>query len=169
MDTIIRQCQPDDAEQMIAYVNRISEEPGVAIVLEPGEFKLTAEQERQFIADRLAEDNSLFLVADAAGKIVGALTLRGGLRRAVHHEAVLGITVKKEWRGRGVGDALMAYAVDWAWRSGVITRIELQVFTSNAAAIHLYRKHGFEIEGCRRKAVFREGKYHDDYVMALLL
>ena len=169
MDTIIRQCQPDDAEQMITYVNRISEEPGVAIVLEPGEFKLTAEQERQFIADRLAEDNSLFLVADAAGEIVGALTLRGGLRRAVRHEAVLGITVKKEWRGQGVGNAMMSYAVDWARRSGVITRIELQVFTSNAAAIHLYQKHGFEIEGCRRKAVFREGRYHDDYVMALLL
>ena len=168
MDFIIRRCLPDDAEQIIAYMSLISAEPGISIVVQAGEFNLTAEQERQFIADRLAEDNSLFLVADAGGEIVGALILRGGARRAIRHEAVLGITVKKEWRSRGGGDALMAYAVDWAKGSGVITRIELQVFTSNKTAIHLYQKHGFEIEGRRRNAVFREGVYHDNYVMALL-
>ena len=169
MDFIVREGQPDDAEQIIAYIQRISAEPGISIVLEPGEFTLTVEQERQFIADRAAEDNSLFLVAEAMGQIVGVLGLRGGMRRAVRHETVLGITVAKEWRGRGVGDALMSRAIDWAKRSGVITRIELQVFTSNTTAIHLYQKHGFEIEGCRRKSVYREGSYHDDYVMALLL
>jgi RimJ/RimL family protein N-acetyltransferase len=169
MDFVIREAQPDDAEQIIAYVQRIAAEPGVSIVLQPGEFTLTVEQERQFIADRRAEDNSLFLVAEALGHIVGALTLRGGGRRAVRHEAVLGITVAKEWRGRGLGDAMMTRAIEWARRSRVITRIELQVFTSNTVAIHLYQKHGFEIEGRRRKAIFREGEYHDDYVMALLL
>jgi RimJ/RimL family protein N-acetyltransferase len=169
MDFIIREARPDDAEQMIAFVKRIADEPGISIVLQDGEFTMTVEQERQFIADRQVEDNSLFLVAEAGGEIIGTLTLRGGGRRAIHHEAVLGISVKKEWRGQGVGNALMASAVDRAKRSGVITRIELQVFTSNPAAIHLYRKHGFEIEGCRHRAVFRDGRYHDDYVMALLL
>jgi RimJ/RimL family protein N-acetyltransferase len=169
MDFIVREGRSEDAEQIIAYVNRIAEEPGIAIGLSPGEFTLTVEQERQFIADRAAEDNSLFLVAEAQGQIIGVLTLRGGARRALRHEAVLGITVRREWRGRGVGDALMAYAVDWARRCGVIKRIELQVFVSNSTAIHLYEKHGFEVEGRRRKAVFRDGVYHDDYVMALLL
>jgi len=169
MDFTIREGQPDDAEKIIAYVNRLAAEPGISIGLSPGEFKLTVEQERQFIADRAAEDNSLFLVAEVDGEIVGVLTLRGGARRAMRHEAVLGMSVKQEWRGRGIGDALMTYAVDWARRSGVITRLELQVFVRNTTAIHLYEKHGFEVEGCRRKAIFREGEYHDDYVMALLL
>jgi RimJ/RimL family protein N-acetyltransferase len=169
MDFIVRDGRPGDAEQIIAYVNRIAEEPGIAIGLSPGEFKLTTEQEQQFIIDRAAEDNSLFLVAEAEAQIIGVLTMRGGARRALRHEAVLGITVARDWRGRGVGDALMAHAVDWARRSGVIRRIELQVFVSNVTAIHLYKKYGFDVEGRRRKAVFRDGKYHDDYVMALLL
>jgi RimJ/RimL family protein N-acetyltransferase len=169
MDFFVREGRPEDAEQIIAYVNRISEEPSIAIGLSPGEFNLTVEQEQKFITDRAAEDNSLFLVAEAEHQIIGVLTLRGGARRALRHEAVLGITVAREWRGRGVGNALMAHAVDWARRSGVIARIELQVFTSNQTAIHLYKNHGFEIEGCRRKAVFRDGVYHDDYLMALLL
>lgn len=169
MDFIIREAQPEDAEQIIAFINRIADEPGIAIVIEPGEFTLTVEQEQQYILDRQAEDNSLYLVADAGGEIVGQLGLRGGARHAVRHETLLGITVKKERRGQGVGDALMAQAVDWARKSGVICRVELQVFTSNTHAIHLYEKYGFEIEGCRRKAVFRDGEYHDNYVMALLL
>lgn len=168
MDYIVREAQPADAEQLISHVNRLAEEPGISIALSPGEFNLTVEQERQFITDRAAEDNSLFLVAEAAGQIIGVLTLRGGARRALRHVSVLGITVAHEWRGRGVGDGLMAYAVDWARRSGVIRRIELQVFVRNTAAVKLYIKHGFEIEGRRRKAVFREGKFQDDYVMALL-
>ena len=169
MDFIVREAQPEDAEQIIAFVQRIIAEPGISIVSQAGEFTFTAEQERKFISDCAADDNSLFLVADAGGEIVGQLTLRGGSRRALRHEAVLGITVAKEWRGRGVGNALMARAVEWAKGSGVIRRIELQVFTSNTTAIHLYQNHGFEIEGRRRKAIYREGEYHDDYVMALLL
>jgi RimJ/RimL family protein N-acetyltransferase len=169
MDFIVREAQPDDAEQIINYIQDIAAEPGIAIVLEPGEFKLTVDQERQYLADRAAEDNSLFLVAEAMAQVIAVLNLRGGARRALRHEAVLGITVAKNWRGHGVGDALMTRAIEWARQSGVITRVELQVFTSNITAIHLYQKHGFEIEGRRRRATFREGKYHDDYIMALLL
>jgi RimJ/RimL family protein N-acetyltransferase len=169
MDFIVREARLEDAEQLIAYVQRITAEPGIMLGLWPGEFSLTVEQEQQFIADRAADDNSLFLVAEAGGEIVGVLTLRGGARRSTRHEAILGITVAKEWRSRGLGDALMSRAIEWARQSEVLARIELQVFTSNTTAVRLYQKHGFEIEGCRRKAIFREGEYHDDYVMALLL
>ena len=40
MDVIIREAQPSDAEQLIAYVQRIIEEPGINVALWPGEFRL---------------------------------------------------------------------------------------------------------------------------------
>jgi putative acetyltransferase len=49
-----------------------------------------------------------------------------------------------------------------------VSRIELLVFERNEAAIHLYRKFGFVVEGRRRKAIFRDGKYLDDLMMARL-
>jgi putative acetyltransferase len=63
----------------------------------------------------------------------------------------------------------MARAVEWARNSGVVTRIELDVYVENARARHLYEKFGFEVEGRRRRAIFRDGQYHDDLIMGLLL
>jgi putative acetyltransferase len=47
-----------------------------------------------------------------------------------------------------------------------LTRLDLQVYTDNAAAIHLYEKYDFEIEGTLRRFAFRDGKYVDSYMMA---
>ena len=166
---IIRQAQPSDAEQLIAFVQRLTEEPRINIVLGPGEFILTVEEERKFVADYAASDNSLLLVAEADGRVVGALTCAGGRRQAVRHAATLGMSVAKEWRNRGVGSALLARAVEWARNNPVVSRVELFVFVRNEAAIHLYRKFGFEVEGRRRKAVCRDGEHLDDLIMSLLL
>ncbi|MNJ79511.1 putative acetyltransferase YhhY [compost metagenome] len=47
-----------------------------------------------------------------------------------------------------------------------IERIELTVFTDNQAAIALYRKFGFEIEGTSRAYAVRDGVLVDSYHMA---
>jgi len=165
----IREATPDDAAELIAYVQALANEPDIDIPLEPGEFTLTVEQEREFLEGATAADNSVFLVAVEDGRIVGACNVRGGHRRAMRHSASLGISVAKGWRGQGIGNALMGRLIEWARRGGVITRIELLVYCRNARAIHLYEKHGFEIEGTRRRAVFQDGEYLDGYTMALLL
>ena len=77
MKTIAREAQPSDAEQLIGFVRRLAEEPGVNIVLAPGEFALNVEEERKFVADYAVSDNSLFLVAEREGRIIGVLTCAG--------------------------------------------------------------------------------------------
>lgn len=47
-----------------------------------------------------------------------------------------------------------------------LTRIEPSVYTDNAAAVVLYEKFGFEIEGAHRRYAFRNGEYLDAYSMA---
>ena len=113
--------------------------------------------------------NSLCLVAEDDGRIVGQLMLQGGKRRNVRHAATLGITVGREHRGQGVGRRLMEYAIDWARAGGVVTRIELNVFVRNSNAIRLYESCGFVVEGRRRRSIHRDGEYMEDLVMALLL
>jgi RimJ/RimL family protein N-acetyltransferase len=77
--------------------------------------------------------------------------------------------VAREWRGQGIGRRLLERAIEWARGSGVVTRIELHVFTRNEGAIRLYERCGFAVEGTRRRSVRRDGEYLDDLVMALLL
>jgi len=169
MQVTIREAQPSDAKQLIAYVQRLAKEQDIDIPLAPGEFNLTVEEEKQILADRMASDNSIMLVAEVGGRIVGQLGCKGGNRKATRHAVTLGMSVRRGWRNQGIGSALMARAIEWARSTGVVTRIELNVFARNEMAIHLYEKFGFQVEGRRRRAVYHDGEYLDDYIMALLL
>ena len=109
------------------------------------------------------------LVAEMDGRIVGNVGLIGNPRHIRRrHVASLGITVHDAWHGKGAGSALMQAALDLADKWLQYTRIELTVFTDNAAAIKLYKKFGFEIEGTHRNYAFRNGEYVDVYAMARL-
>ena len=77
--------------------------------------------------------------------------------------------VDREWRGRGVGNALLAAAVDWARAAGA-HKVSLQMWPHNEAARRLYEKFGFEEEGyLRRHYRRRSGEIWDAVVMGLLL
>lgn len=165
----IRQAQPEDAAELIAYFRRLFAEPGINLITEVDEFSPTVELESRTIRDMARATNSLFLVAEADGRIIAQLTLEGGKRRNVRHSVVLGITVAKEWRGRGIGRRLIESAISWARDTGIVSRIELHVFARNEPAIHLYESCGFELEGRRRNAVIRDGESIDDLVMSILI
>ncbi len=165
----IREAQPEDAAELISYFRRVFAEPGINLITEADEFSPTVESESRIIREFVRTVNSLFLVAESNGQIVGQLTLEGGKRRNVRHSAVLGITVASDWRGQGVGRRLMEHAIRWARDGRLLTRIELHVFARNEGAIHLYQAMGFILEGRRRSAVIRDGEPLDDLVMALLL
>jgi putative acetyltransferase len=169
MEITVREAQPADAEQLIAHVQRLSAEPGINIALSPGEFTLTVAEEQKVLTDYAKSDNSIFLVAEVDTQIVGILNCKGGTRRATHHVVTLGMSVDRAWRNQGVGSQLMARATEWARGTGIVQRVELFVFARNKMAIHLYRKFGFEVEGRLQRAMFRDGEYLDDLIMALLL
>jgi RimJ/RimL family protein N-acetyltransferase len=81
----------------------------------------------------------------------------------------IGMLVAREWRGRGVGSALLAAAIGWARERG-LHKLSLSVFAHNTAAIALYTKCGFVEEGCRAKHFRRaNGELWDALEMGLLL
>jgi putative acetyltransferase len=169
MSITVREATPSDAAALLAHLKALTAEPGINIPLGPDEVTTTLEQEKSLLADIAESPNAIMLVAEAEGAIVGELSLRTiSPRRAVKHVATLGMSVKQAWRRKGVGRALLADAITWAPSAG-IKRIELYVYARNAAAVALYEKFGFAIEG-RRKAFIREGdEYLDDFVMGRVL
>jgi ribosomal protein S18 acetylase RimI-like enzyme len=81
----------------------------------------------------------------------------------------LGMAVAREWRGRGVGTALLAAAIEWS-RERALHKLSLTVFVHNTGAIALYRKFGFVEEGRRVKHYRRtSGELWDALDMGLLL
>ena len=114
------------------------------------------------------ENETLVLAAEAEGELAGFLSAdRGGVRRNAH-SAYIVCGIREAYRNQGIGTRLFGMLDDWAKRNGV-TRLELTVLTENAAAVHLYQKCGFEIEGTRRNSMRVRGVYKDEYEMSKLL
>ena len=113
---------------------------------------------------RMVEDiegaDAVVLVAEAGGTPVGEL----GLHLAPYGVADLGMAVAAGWRGRGVGGALLAEAIERAGAAGA-HKLALQVWPHNTAAIALYERFGFLRRHYRR----RSGELWDAVVMGLRL
>lgn len=81
----------------------------------------------------------------------------------------LGMAVAAPWRGRGVGSALLAAAVEWAGEQS-LHKLTLQVWPHNTAAQALYRKFGFVQEGhLVRHYRRRNGELWDALIMGRVL
>jgi ribosomal protein S18 acetylase RimI-like enzyme len=105
------------------------------------------------------------LVAVADGEVIGSIHVG----TSGHGFGEIGMAVAREWRGRGVGSALMEAAIDWARAQG-LHKLSLGVFAHNAAGLALYRRYGFVEEGRRVKHYRRQsGELWDSIEMGLLL
>jgi RimJ/RimL family protein N-acetyltransferase len=123
------------------------------------------ERRRQRFAEQLQSDGTVMLVADADGRLVGQL----GLHVAGYGVADLGMLVAEGWRRRGVGSALLAAGIDRARQAGA-HKVALQVWPHNHAAIALYERFGFQVEGRLRRHYRRHsGELWDAILMGLPL
>jgi len=98
--------------------------------------------------------------------IVGQISISVSSMPRRKHVAAIGMGVKKEFHRKGIGAKLLESVLEMADNWLNIVRVELEVFTDNKAAISLYEKYGFKIEGKLEKFAFRNGKYDDAYKMA---
>lgn len=155
----VREFRPSD----IPAINAMHNDPQVAAqVLQ---IPFTTEAER---ADWIRQSpTERTLVADLDGEPVGVLGLVLHQRRR-SHVGSLGMAVRRDLQGQGIGRLLMAAAVDLADNWYNLRRLELEVYTDNSRAIRLYQSFGFEIEGTMRAFGFRLGQYVDAYKMARL-
>ena len=111
------------------------------------------------------DPDCLALAADTADGVVGGLMARFTRPGVID----LGMQLLHDWRGRGVGSALMSGCVEWA-REKRAHKLTLEVWPHNDAALALYRKFGFEVEGrLRRHYRRRSGQLWDSIVMGLVL
>jgi RimJ/RimL family protein N-acetyltransferase len=106
-------------------------------------------------------------VAIVEGNVVGWCDVYPKPRAALAHSGTLGMGILSEYRGRGIGRALIDATLQAA-RAGGLTRIELTVRVDNEPARRLYESFGFVTEGLCRRHTRVDGEYKDSWLMALL-
>ena len=163
MTIVVRRARVDDAEAFA----RIMGDPGVY----PGLMQMpfaSEEAQRARLAESLAPGKAdVLLVAERGGEVVGSCGMHpAGTSPRRRHVMTLGISVRADAQGQGVGSALMQAMCDLADRWIGLLRLELTVYVDNERAIALYRRFGFETEGRLRGYVLRDGAYVDAFAMA---
>ena len=122
----------------------------------------------------LDEKRSSYLVAvgrDGGGRdgaLQGWVELHRLTPQRLSHVAVLTLAVGHLYRRQGVAGALLEAAYPWAAAVGVL-KLQLSVRAGNGAAVALYEREGFVLEGCERNQVFDDGGFEDNLLMAKFL
>ncbi len=156
-DYVVRPAQAGDARTMAELMAAVAAERDGIATEPPVDI-----DERAALFARSAATS---VVAVAGGQIIGMLHVEASR----HGFGELGMLVHRDWRGRGVGSALLQAAIDWARGHG-LHKLCLEVFAQNAAAIALYRNCGFIEEGRRARQYRRaSGELWDTIMMGLLL
>ncbi len=127
------------------------------------------ESTRQWVEGNIGRGIPQYVALVEETAVVGWCDIIPDSHPGFEHGGRLGVGVLLAHRRQGIGRRLVSTAVDGAREFG-LTRVELEVFSSNEPAIRLYRELGFEREGCRRRARrIRGGGYEDVLTMGLLL
>jgi RimJ/RimL family protein N-acetyltransferase len=101
------------------------------------------------------------------GVVAGSVSWRRMKPKKNAHAGDFGISLAREYWGRGLGKKAVLFVVGKA-RQMRLQRLALTVNADNKRAIRLYRSCGFKKEGTLRKAFKDNRGYHDVFVMARL-
>lgn len=117
-----------------------------------------------FLGNIRSDDH--ILVAELEGKVIGMIGIHLLKSARQRHSAFLGMMVRTEYQGQGIGKKLLENILDLADNWLMLVRIELDVTTDNKRAISLYQSFGFAVEGKKKYAIIKDGKYADLIIMA---
>jgi RimJ/RimL family protein N-acetyltransferase len=164
-EVVLRRAEIADAAAMSAFVGEMVAERLDTIALDR---VISPEEEADYLRKVEAAERAFFMLALEGERVVGMLDIWAGGRANDRHAGRLGMSVARDWRGRGVGRRLMQAAIAEARKWDGFRRIELDVVSWNAPAIALYESLGFVVEGRRRMAISLRGKPEDTLLMALV-
>jgi RimJ/RimL family protein N-acetyltransferase len=160
----IRGAVPDDAPALIECLKRVGGESSY-LTFGPEGRGFDEVKQRAVLAEAHAKDNALALVALDGDRIVGNLLFEGGDRPRIRHGGELGISVLQAYGGKGVGRAMLEALIAWAEGSGVVRKLDLRVRSDNLAAIRLYERLGWKVEGLITRDLCIDDVFHDALYM----
>jgi diamine N-acetyltransferase len=110
-------------------------------------------------------DLQYLIILDATDGTAGFAILRGILSPHMNIELKRLVIAAP---GHGLGQRALAALKALAFDSLGAHRLWLDVFATNARALHVYRKAGFRQEGILLEAIYRDGEFHTLLLLAML-
>jgi RimJ/RimL family protein N-acetyltransferase len=169
----VRDLQPSDFNDLVecysSYQEELKENPALGIP----SFATEPSMHRDLhwfsgLCRKVAEGNTVVIVAEVDSQVVGHCEVDRVLHSPeMSHQGILGMAIRKEHRGKGVGTAMLELALQKC--KGKFETIELSVFSTNDRAKKLYQRFHFESIGVKPRAIKRNGAYIGEEIMVLIL
>lgn len=165
MDVTVRYPEEGDAYSMWKYINTISQEK--TYITWQGE-KISLKSENEYLQKQLKafkDKKSVQLLLFVGNKLSGISSV-GMQDKIKSHIGVFGITIAKEFRGKGLGKLLIKCVLSEAEsKLKNLKIITLEVFAENEKATGMYKSFGFKEYGRLPMGNKRMGKFGDDVLM----
>lgn len=163
MKVKLRPLERSDLAKSIKWLN----DPEIMRLLGRRHAMSMAEEEKWYEDYLKAGKSRIFAIVDENDEHIGNLGLHNIDKE--NRRASLGIVIgNKEMWGKGYGSAALLMALKYAFRELGLHKVSLRVFQTNKRAIKSYVRCGFKKEGVEREQVFKDGKFHDLFVMSIL-
>ncbi len=164
IEILIRYPDSSDAQVMTDYINTLSDER--TFIAYQGEHE-TLETEISFLNSKLEQilnKKSVMLLVFADNKLIGNSAIDLG-KRTERHIGTLGISIAKDYRGKGIGKILL----DQIEKEAIETLPDLEIifltaFASNEKAVRMYEKAGYKVLGKFPNGIKLENGY-DDHIL----
>lgn len=158
-----------NAKEFQEFINSFIKEDAQIMLNE----KMSLKEEKQWLAEQLKKiknQKTVFLIAKNKDIIVGTTSVDLGMWRQ-NHIGNLGITIRKGYRGMGLGNYLTREIIKLA-KKELKPRpksIRLSVFSANKPAVNLYKKYGFKKVAVIPHQLQYKGKLFSEIIMILYL
>ncbi|MBQ9926570.1 MAG: GNAT family N-acetyltransferase [Lachnospiraceae bacterium] len=155
----LRELRETDAEKMIEWML----DPQIKRSFLKEMSKYTLEDARQFCREAIMAKDSChngnihMAIVNEDDEYLGTISLKNIDR--INQSAEFAIALREKARGKGIGVKASERLLDIGFGEMGLHRIYLTVFADNEAAIRLYEKIGFTMEGELREHIYRDGEY----------
>lgn len=165
---IVKTPSPNEADKVLGFIKNTASESNF-LLKSPGDLKITVEEEKEFIAS-FDENSGYFLCVYLNGEIIADCNLSFNRHLKCRHRGDIGIAVRKEYWGQGVGSILFEIMIELAKNKEGIEQLTLECLDTNERGLRLYKKYGFIETGRRPKYIKQiDGSYNDEIVMTKFL
>jgi RimJ/RimL family protein N-acetyltransferase len=167
---VYRDVTPSDFESLssnfFSFLEEANENPELGLVLLKKKPSLAEELEWfSSFYKNVEQGRTITTVAEVDSRVVGMCEVEGMRPDSdVAHRGGLGLVVRKEYRGKGIGTELVRQTLEKC--KGKFEVVELTVFSVNKAK-KLYERFGFQTYGHNPHAIKRNSRYFEEDLMLL--
>ncbi len=161
---LIRYPTKHDLDALLTYINALSKEQ--TYIRYQGE-EITLEEETQYLTSqlkRIEQKQSVQLLVFSEGELIGNTSI-DLFDKTESHKGLLGISIAKDYRGKGIGKLLLKHILEEVKTLPKLRIITLAVYSVNNLAIEMYKKFGFVEYGRLPNGVHYRGNFIDEILM----